>query len=104
MKLVAEVTSNYRTARYILERDQKYSSEYEAEFTQPIGTLRSGTGTGCFLYLKIRKEERIEFKNNFEFYVVTLTVTASPRLNVGNGTNSRYVARTIGNVTVASDW
>ena len=104
IKLVTQVTSNFRTARYILERDYKYSSEYEAEFTQPIGILRTGTGTGRFVYLKIRKEEHPEYKNIYKYYVVTVTVTAMPRLNVSNGRNSRSFDRTIQNAAVIPDW
>ena len=42
IKLVIQVTSNFCSGRYILESDNKYSSEYEAEFTQPIGIKRKG--------------------------------------------------------------
>ena len=104
IKLVRQVTSNFCSARYILERDNKYSSEYEAEFSEPIGVLRTGNGTGRFVYLKIRKEERPEYKNIYEYYVVTVTVTSTPRLNVGNGPNSATYNRIIPNATVVPDW
>ena len=88
IKLVREVTINFRSARYFLERDCRYTSEYESEFTQPIGTLQDGSGTGHFVYIKIREELRPEFKLNFQYFISTLTVTDTPRLNVGNGQNT----------------
>ena len=104
IKLVRQVTSNFCSARYILERDNKYSSEYKTEFTQPIGTLRTGNRTGRFVYMKIRKEECPEYKNIYEYYVVTVTVTGTPRINVGNGPNSATSNRTIPNAAVVPDW
>ena len=104
LKLVFEIVRNYRTSRHILERDRRYSSEYEAEFRQAIGTLQNGSGTGRFVYIKIRDELSQDLRLNFPFFVSTLTVTAAPRLNVENGPNTRKVERTIDNATVVPDW
>ena len=105
IKLIEAITRSFHSARYILEPDGIYSSEYEANFTAPIGTLQSGQGTGNYVYIKIRKETRLLFKRHYQFYVVTLSVTAVPRLHVQNGQNSQsFPNRTIQNSTVARDW
>ena len=103
-KLISEVTTNFRSGRYFVDSDSRLASEYEAEFTDAIGRLRNSTQTGRFVYIKLKKELHPEYKLNYQFYLETLTVTATPRLNVGNGPNSQTSTNTIPNAAVARDW
>ena len=104
LKLVQQVTTNFRSGHYFLDSDNRLASEYEAEFTHLIGRLRNSNQTGRFVYIKLKKERRPEYKLNFRYYVETVTVTATPRLHVGNGPNSQTSNRTIPNAAVVPDW
>ena len=104
LKLVQQVTTNFCSGRYFVDSDNRLASEYEGEFTHLIGRLQNSNETGCFVYIKLKKERRPEYKLNFQYYVETVTVTATPRLHVGNGPNSQTSNITIPNAAVVPDW
>ena len=55
LKLVKQVTTNFRSGRYFVDSDNRFASEYEGEFTHPIGRLQNSNQTGRFVYMKTQK-------------------------------------------------
>ena len=102
-KLINEILGNYCSGHYFMDTDHRLASEYEAEFTQNIGRLQNSTAYGRFVYIKFKKEQRYEYKDNFAYYVETLCVTNQPRLIVQDGPNSDTSNRRIPNAAVARD-
>ena len=105
IKLIQHVVRLFRTGKYLPSPDGVYSVLLEAEFEEEIGTLRSGTGRGRFLYIRLRKETHLLFRNNYDFYVSTFKINTNPILNVQNGPHTQFHPnRTIPRTSVTSDW
>ena len=65
LKLVQQVITNFCSGHYFVDRDNRLASEYEGEFTHPIGRLQNSNQTGRFVYIKLKKERRPELKLNY---------------------------------------
>ena len=105
IKLIEHVVRLFRTGRYLPSPNSVYSMLLEAEFEEEIGTLRSGTGRGRFLYIQLIKETCLLYRDSFDFYVSTIKINTNPILNVQNGPHTQYHPnRTIPHTSVTSDW